>query len=156
LYALGDAFSSAGLVVRASYNDGSDTAVTGYTLSWNEAALAEGSTAITAETGTKTVTIAYEGQVATFDISVIAPPPSAQYTVTFHPIGGSPAPEPQSVTTGGTASQPPAMTKAIEGLYEGTVDVPNLSVAFDGWYANDTYTALYNFGSPVTGYLTAR
>jgi hypothetical protein len=73
LYAEGEAFSSAGLVVSATYDNGSTAAVTGYTLSWNEAALAEGSTAITAGTGTKPVTVAYEDQTAGFDLTVIGP-----------------------------------------------------------------------------------
>jgi hypothetical protein len=73
LYTQGDAFSSAGLVVSAAYDNGSSGNVTGYTLSWNGAPLAEGSTAITAETGTPTVTVAYEGQTAAFAVSVIGP-----------------------------------------------------------------------------------
>jgi hypothetical protein len=62
------------------------------------------------KSNTKTVTITGGG-----------PPPSGPYTVTFHPNGGSPAPAQQSVAANGTASQPPSMTKAIEGLYKGTL-----------------------------------
>jgi uncharacterized repeat protein (TIGR02543 family) len=152
-YAAGEGFSSAGLMVSAAYSDGSSENVTGYTLSWNDAALAEGSTAITAGTGTKTVTVTYEGRTATFTISVAAQQPSGPYTVTFHPLGGSPAPGPQSVTAGEKATAPGSMTKPLEGLYEGTIDVDNPNVTFQGWYTNDNYTALYNFDSPVTGNL---
>jgi hypothetical protein len=67
-YTQGEAFSPAGLVVNATYSDGGGATVTDYTLSWNGAALAKGNTAITAATGTKTVTVAYEGQTASFDI----------------------------------------------------------------------------------------
>jgi hypothetical protein len=57
-YTVGDAFTSAGLAVSATYDDGNSGNVTGYTLSWNGSALAGGNTAITAGTGTKTVTVA--------------------------------------------------------------------------------------------------
>jgi uncharacterized repeat protein (TIGR02543 family) len=74
------------------------------------------------------------------------------YTVTFHSAGGSPAPGPQFVATGETASQPGPMTKAApEGLYTGTVDLDTL-VTFDGWY-NAAYTTKYTFTAPVTGNL---
>jgi hypothetical protein len=70
-YTAGEAFSSTGLVVSAAYNDGStDKEVTGYTLTWNNAVLTEGSAAITAETGTKTITVTYGGQTVEFAISV--------------------------------------------------------------------------------------
>jgi hypothetical protein len=43
------------------------------------------------------------------------------------------------------------MTKAIEGLYEGAVDVDNLDVVFDGWHTNPAYSGpAYDFSAPVT------
>jgi hypothetical protein len=74
VYAIGDAFSPAGLAVIALYDDGSSAAVTaGWTLSWAGGAVAEGNLAITAEAGTKTVTLTYEGKTFTFAITVSAP-----------------------------------------------------------------------------------
>jgi hypothetical protein len=57
--------------VNAVYSDGSTAQIAaGWTLAWNDASLEEGSTAITAETGTKTVAVAYGGKTASFTISV--------------------------------------------------------------------------------------
>jgi uncharacterized repeat protein (TIGR02543 family) len=81
-------------------------------------------------------------------------PPDPLYTVvTFHPSGGSPSPEPQTVAAGGTASQPNAMAKPFEGLVIGTVDLDSLDFTFDGWYTDETYTTAYNFNNPVIGSL---
>ena len=70
VYTVGEAFSAAGLAVTAAYSDASTSPVTGSTLSWTGGALTEGDTAITAETGTKTVTVAYQGKTASFAIIV--------------------------------------------------------------------------------------
>jgi hypothetical protein len=70
VYAVGDAFSFAGLVVTATYSDASTGAVTGWTLGWNNAALDEGSTAITAEAGQKTVAVTYKDATTSFSITV--------------------------------------------------------------------------------------
>ncbi|MDR1903267.1 MAG: bacterial Ig-like domain-containing protein, partial [Treponema sp.] len=102
-YTVGEAFASAGLVVEAQYDDESAETVTGYALWWNNAALADGNTAITAEAGTKTVTVSYQGKTGTFEITVNESPlvdtviripnlgaggPAATLTV---PAGGSTA-----------------------------------------------------------------
>jgi uncharacterized repeat protein (TIGR02543 family) len=74
VYTVGEAFSSAGLAITAAYSDGTDSALdSGWTLTWNGAALAGGSTAITAAAGTKTVTVSYQGKTAAFTIAVSAP-----------------------------------------------------------------------------------
>jgi hypothetical protein len=70
VYTIGDAFSSAGLIVNAVYDDGSSAAVPGWTLSWNNAPLAEGSSDITAAVGSQTVTVAYEDKTTTFTVTV--------------------------------------------------------------------------------------
>jgi uncharacterized repeat protein (TIGR02543 family) len=71
----------------------------------------------------------------------------AIYTVTFRPQGGSPEPETQSVTEGGKASAPGAMTKVpLSGLYLN-------AVTFDGWYTDPEYTTAWDFNAPVTGNL---
>jgi hypothetical protein len=72
-YNKGEIFSAAGLEVTASYDDDSTAAVTGYTLSWNNAALAESSVAITADPGTKEITVTYEDKTTTFTIAVRDP-----------------------------------------------------------------------------------
>ena len=63
-YAVGDTFSSEGLVVRARYSDGTYNTVTNYTLSIPDMTTA----------GTKTITVAYTvnsvAKTATFDITV--------------------------------------------------------------------------------------
>ncbi|MDR2741266.1 MAG: bacterial Ig-like domain-containing protein [Treponema sp.] len=69
-YAVGEGFDSAGLTVTAVYDDGSSKNVTGWTLSWEGSPLKEGSKAITAEAGIKTVTVTYQGKTATFPITV--------------------------------------------------------------------------------------
>jgi hypothetical protein len=78
IYAVGEAFNSAGLVVTVSYSDGSlATLTTGWTLSWNGAPLAEGSTAITETPGPKTIDVTYRGITVSFSITVS----SSLYTV---------------------------------------------------------------------------
>jgi hypothetical protein len=85
-YAVGETFSSAGLVVSAAYDDGSAESVTGWTLKWNDAALADGTTAITAitaEAGEKTVTVSYEDKTAVFTIKVGGGPGSGAYAISL-------------------------------------------------------------------------
>jgi hypothetical protein len=70
-YALGQAFSSAGLVVSAGYSNGTSSVITSAcTLTWNAAALAENSTAITAAIGNKTIIVTYQDKTANFTITV--------------------------------------------------------------------------------------
>ena len=59
-YKVGEAFSSEGLEVTATYSDGSKKVVTGYTLSVVD----------TSAAGTKTATVTYEGKTATFTVTV--------------------------------------------------------------------------------------
>ena len=82
-YTIGEALDPAGLVVTATYSDGSTQVVTGYTTS--------GFSSTTA--GQKTVTVTYEGKTATFtvtvhpvgttltDIAVTTPPTKTTYTI---------------------------------------------------------------------------
>jgi uncharacterized repeat protein (TIGR02543 family) len=71
------------------------------------------------------------------------------YAVIFHPVGGSPVPEQQTVMEGGKASVPATMTRTAEGLYTGTVaNVDTLTVIFQGWYTNPAYTgSVWNFNN---------
>ena len=61
-YKNGESFDSSGLVVTATYSDGTVQETTDYTLSSPDMS----------SVGTKTVTITYDDQTATFDIEVIA------------------------------------------------------------------------------------
>lgn len=61
-YKRGESFDSSGLIVTATYSDGTVQETTDYTLSSPDMSSA----------GTKTVTITYDDQTATFDIEVIA------------------------------------------------------------------------------------
>lgn len=65
-YTVGDTFSAEGLVVTATYSNGSTEAVTGYTLSEVDMTTA----------GEKEVTVTYEGMTATFKITVKAAEPT--------------------------------------------------------------------------------
>ena len=60
VYTVGDTFDATGLVVTATYSDGTTAPVTDYTLSTVDMSTA----------GTKTVTVTYEGKTATFEITV--------------------------------------------------------------------------------------
>jgi uncharacterized repeat protein (TIGR02543 family) len=76
------------------------------------------------------------------------------YTVTFHPVGGSPAPVQQTVTEGGKVSEPTPPTRAVKGLFAGTVaNVTTLTITFQGWYTDPAYTTTaWNFNNDtVTG-----
>jgi predicted phage tail protein len=67
---VGEAFSSAGLAVTATYDDASTKTVTGWSLSWTGGELKDGNIAVTAEAGSKTVTVTYEEKTASFTITV--------------------------------------------------------------------------------------
>jgi uncharacterized repeat protein (TIGR02543 family) len=74
------------------------------------------------------------------------------YTVTFHPVGGSPVPVQQTVTAGGTVSEPTPPARAVKGLFAGTVaNVTTLTITFQGWYTDPAYTTTaWNFNNTVT------
>ena len=60
VYYVNETFDPAGLVVRAFYSDDSSSEITGYSLS----------TPDMSSTGTKTITVTFEGKTASFDIEV--------------------------------------------------------------------------------------
>ena len=61
-YRKGESFDGSGLAVKATYNNGTSAEISDYTISYPDLSSA----------GTKTVTITYDKQTATFDIDVIA------------------------------------------------------------------------------------
>ena len=64
-------FSSAGLVVKAHYTDGSVVTVNeGYSLYWNGQPLSNGNTAITGQLGDKIISVDWRGKTASFTVYV--------------------------------------------------------------------------------------
>lgn len=68
-YYIGEELDTAGMVVTASFDNGTSEAVTGYTFSGYDSA----------ETGTKTVTVTYEGKTAVFEVTVTERPITYTY-----------------------------------------------------------------------------
>ncbi len=66
VYLEGESFSSSGMVVTATYDDGSTAAVTGYTVS-----------GYTSTPGSKTITITYGGKTTAIDVTVNSKSPTA-------------------------------------------------------------------------------
>lgn len=67
-------FSTAGLTVTAYYTDNSVATVTsGYSISWEGQPINTGNTAVTADVGTKTITVSWKGCIAPFTITVAEP-----------------------------------------------------------------------------------
>ena len=77
-YVEGDAFDKTGMVVTAYYNNNTNKAVTGYTIS-----------GYTSTVGTKTVTVTYEGKTAAFAVTVNSKVPSAVTSSAYTISGGS-------------------------------------------------------------------
>jgi hypothetical protein len=81
-------------------------------------------------------------------------PPPITYTLTFHANGGNPAPAAQTVTKGGTAAAPGAMTRLPdEGLYQADIATLRGAAVFGGWYTDAALTTAWSPGAPVTGNL---
>jgi hypothetical protein len=108
VYMTGESFSSAGLAVRAAYSDGSTPLVTDYTLVWNSSSLAEDSTAITTETGEKTITVTYQEKNAEFTITVN--PLTYTLSVSSSPTPGGAV----SITQGSAAGNEPGATVTVK------------------------------------------
>jgi hypothetical protein len=70
VYDIGEALDLTGLVVQGVYSVSGAAPAPGYTLSWNGGPIVDGDTAITAAMGIKTITVAWEGKTASFDIRV--------------------------------------------------------------------------------------
>jgi uncharacterized repeat protein (TIGR02543 family) len=109
-YTMGESLNMAGMVVRATYTNGTTATVTGYTTS--------GFSSTTA--GTQTVTVSYSEdgvtKTATFTVMVSV----AQYTVTFDPEGGTVSTPSVTVNSGETVTSLPTPTKTGN--------------TFGGWY----------------------
>jgi hypothetical protein len=131
IYTVGEDFTSEGLAVTALYSDGSTEPVTDYTLTWNNAPLAEGSTDITAAVGQKIVTVTYQDKTAEFTLTVgeAAPEvvtidhlgasgPKAVLTVPDDPAAASTL----VIGTGDTAYSDPASIGDLSGVIAGQWD----------------------------------
>ena len=133
-YTAGENFDPAGMVVTATYSDGSTAAVTGYTVTDGNSLTA----------GKTSVTISYtEGSVTktcTQAITVNAAPAPTEYTITFDVNGGS-GTIPSQTTSGQKLSSLPTATRS--GSY-----------SFDGWYTSGgaQITTAYVFSANTTVY----
>ena len=134
-YTAGENFDPAGMVVTATYSDGSTAAVTTYTVTDGNSLTA----------GKTSVTISYtEGGVTktcTQAITVNAAPPApTEYTITFNVNGGI-GTIPSQTTSGQKLSSLPTATHS--GSY-----------SFVGWYASDgtQITTAYVFSANTTVY----
>jgi uncharacterized repeat protein (TIGR02543 family) len=81
-------------------------------------------------TGAATVTNAANSGTVTVTFPATA---ALTFTVSFTAGGGTPAPMPQSVTSGGMVALPEAMTKA--------------GYTFSGWYRENSFTTPWNFAA---------
>ena len=133
-YTAGEYFNASGMVVTATYSDGSTEAVTGYTFT----------PTVALTTGDTSITISYtEGGVtktATQAITVNASLP--EFTITFDGNGGTPSASGMT-TTGQKLAALPTATRS--GSY-----------SFDGWYTaasgGNKITTDYVFSADTTVY----
>ena len=136
-YTAGENFDPAGMVVTATYSDGSTAAVTGYTVTDGNSLTA----------GKTSVTISYtegsETKTCTQAITVNAAPPApTEYTITFNVNGGI-GTIPSQTTSGQKLSSLPTATHS--GSY-----------SFVGWYTaasgGTQITTAYVFSANTTVY----
>ncbi|GHV96226.1 hypothetical protein AGMMS50293_25460 [Spirochaetia bacterium] len=139
IYNQGETFSTDGMTVAVFYDNSTFTAVTDYTLSWTGGELDTGNMAITADAGTKIVTVSWQGKSATFPIIV-------RYS------------DSKDITGFSFAS--PAATGTIDGtdisvsVPYGT-DVTSLTPTVTHTGASYSPTGAQNFTNPVTYTVTA-
>ena len=117
-YALGESLDITGLVVTATYSNGSTgiVAVTAENITGFDSSIK----------GEKTLTVTYGGQTITFTVTV-----TDNVIVIFKSLGGTPDPEPQIVARGDKVTAPPVMTKT--------------NCTFGGWYKELTHINEWNF-----------
>ena len=135
-YTAGENFDPAGMVVTATYSDGSTATVTTYTVTDGNSLTA----------GKTSVTISYtEGGVTktctqAITVNAVTPPAPTEYTITFNVNGGSGTIPPQT-TSGQKLSSLPTATRS--GSY-----------SFDGWYTSGgtQITTAYVFSANTTVY----
>ena len=133
-YTEGESFDKTGMVIEATYNDGSKKDITTYTYTPTGALT----------TSDTTISISYtEGSVTktcTQAITVNAAPAPTEYTITFDVNGGS-GTIPSQTTSGQKLSSLPTATRS--GSY-----------SFDGWYTSGgtQITTAYVFSANTTVY----
>jgi hypothetical protein len=149
-YAINEAFSSAGLVVTAAYDDASTASVTGYALSWNGSALADGNTAITAAAGAKIVAVTYKDKTANFSV-IVGPTYSVSGTITTSDGAGASGASVQLTAAGMSVGSP--VSAGANGAYAIT-GVPNGTYAIEvslAGYDTGTIAAFTVSGANVSG-----
>ncbi len=135
-YFVGDTFDATGMVVTASYNNNSSAEVIGYTVSGFDSAT----------TGSKVITVTYQGKQATFTVTVEAPvltgiavttrPSKLTYTVgdTFNAAG-------MVVTATYNNNSSAAVTDyTVSGFDSTTAGTKVITVTYQGMQATFTVT----------------
>ena len=126
-YNIGDELSTAGMVVTATYDDGTTAAVTGYTTSGYDKT----------KEGNHEITVTYQGKTAKFSVNVIDPSKPTVATPTASPSGGAVA-----AGTTITLSTTPADAE-IWYTTDGSVPAKNGA-------GSTKYTAAFAITPPVT------
>jgi uncharacterized protein YkuJ len=149
VYTIGEQLNTAGMMVTASYSDGTEAAVTGYTTS--------GFSSTTG--GDKTVTVTYEGKTATFTVTVLA----ANVTLTGIEVTTEPTKNVYSIgeqlNTDGmvvTASYSNDTTAAVtgyttSGFNSATAGQKIVTVTYEGKTATFTVTVNAATATTLTG-----
>ena len=117
-YVVNEELDITGMVVTATYSDGSSAAVTGYTTSgYNKA-----------KTGNQTITVSYNGQTVVFEVNVSDPSKPTVATPTVNPAAG--------VVISGTSVTLTTTTAGAEIWYTTNGNTPAKNDAGSAKYAN--------------------
>ncbi len=131
LYFEGESFDPAGMVVTASYNDGSSKTVESYEYSPDGVLTKEN----------RKIEISYTELGTTKSCEqVVEVKPVGPYKVTFDTNGHGTAPEEQNITYPDRAKEPEALSE------EGYI--------FNGWFTDKSCTEKFDFSTPLTADIT--
>jgi len=128
-YNIGDELDTTGMVVTATYDDGSTAVITSYTTDFDSTTA-----------GTKTVTVTYGGFTATFTVTIFSP-----YIITFNNTLN-----PFTVTKDGTPTNYSTIQNAIDGIKTVAAGADCVIQFGDGTDTLDIGTDYVNF-SNLTG-----
>jgi fibronectin type 3 domain-containing protein len=144
VYSRGEGFTADGLVVKGLPSSGGsamqDISNSEYTtLTWNGAVLAEKSANITAEPGTKTITVTYKDKTSSFNITVSLNPGVAAFQTQLAGLsGGASAANPLSVKPAVTLEFPDAWPDLLYVIAKSTpakylaLDLSDCGIGKDG------------------------